>query len=537
MRRTRIFVIVALALLALLALAPAASAQGPGGVVVGGERIIESGQTFSGDMAVFGGNLTVRQGGTINGNLTVFGGDADIAGTVRGNITSIGGSTRLRESAVVEGDISTIGGSVNRASGATVRGQQTTPGQVPPVPALPNRPAQAPPEPRNPVLAFLGWVFRTALVTLGLALLAVLAVALLPNQMRTVVDTMRRNPAASTGIGALTWVVWVAVMIVVALVSALLIFICIGLLGIPVLIVLGLVVPVAVLFGWLSTGLWVGEGLLRGLRVQSGAPLVAAGLGAIIITLIYQVVNTIPCLGWLLAWLMTLPGFGAVILTWFGTRGWRPGDPYLPSRGPRGPVSPATPPGWAPPLGAGSWTPAPTSAPTPPPASPTTAGDAMLAQGAAVAQAAREQAQAQPPSPWARPVTPPPAPSVQPPVTLPAPPPVSTGDLLTRLGEDIAPAPVPSAPPAETPFNVPPVEPPAPVVATPTRKRDNLQVLPLVGPKYEGLFNARDVYSYADLAGLTPAQVVTLLTDPNVFPVTEDQARAMIDEARRLAGE
>ena len=533
MRRKRIFVIVALALLALLALAPAASAQGPGGVVLGGDRIIESGQTFSGDMAVFGGNLTVRQGGTINGNLTVFGGNADIAGTVRGNITSIGGNTRLRESAVVEGDISTIGGTVNRASGATVRGQQTQPGQVPPIPALPNRPAQAPPEPRNPVLAFFGWVFRTVLVTLGLALLAVLAVALLPNQMRTVVETMRRNPAASAGIGGLTWVVWVAVIIVVALVSALLIFICIGLLGIPVLFVLGLAVPVAVLFGWLSTGLWVGEGLLRGMRVQSSAPLVAAGLGTIIITLIYQVVNTVPCLGWLLAWLMTLPGFGAVILTWFGTRGWRPGDPYFPSRGPRGPVSPAPAPGWAPPLGSGSWPPAPTSAPPSPPAAPS-AGDAMLAQGAAVAQAARDQAQAQPPSPWARPATPP-----APPVETPSQPPVSSGDLLTRMGEDLAPAPPPvqPAPPAETPISTPPVVPPAPVVPTPTRKRDNLQVLPLVGPKYEGLFNARDVYSYADLAALTPAQVVAILSDPNVFPVTEDQAKAMIDEARRLAGE
>ena len=526
MRRKRVFVVVALALLALLALAPGASAQGPSGIVVGGDRIIESGQTFNGDMAVFGGNLTVRAGGTINGNLTVFGGNADIAGAVRGNIVSIGGNTRLREGARVEGDISTIGGNVNRDPGAVVGGRQTQPGQVPPVPPAPVRPSQVQPEPRNPVLAFLGWLFRTVLVTLGLALLAVLAVALLPNQMRTVVETMRRNPAASAGIGGLTWVVWVAVMIVVALVSAILTLICIGLLGWPVLALMGLALPVAILFGWLSTGLFVGEGLLRGMRVSSSAPLVAAGLGTIIITLVYQVVNTVPCLGWLLAWLLTLPGFGAVVLTWFGTRGWRPGDPYLPSRGPRGPVSPAPAPGWAPPLGSGSWPPAAPSSPTPPASTPASAGDAMMAQGAAVAQAARDQAQAQPPSPWA-----PPSPPVVPPPETPTRPPASTGDLLTRLGEDIAPAPRPT-PPTETP-----AVPPASFGPLSSRRRDNLQVLPLVGPKYEGLFNARDVYSYADLAALTPAQVVSILSDPNVFPVTEDQARAMIDEARRLAGE
>lgn len=523
-------------LLVMLALAaPVALAQEVGGVIVGGNRVIEAGEVYKGDLAILGGNLIIRQGGRVEGDIAVFGGNVDVYGTIQGDVVSFGGNIRLRETGVLEGNLTRFGGNVNRDPGSTLKGQSIVPNRAPAIPAPPQPPAvpslpQAPAIPappvaptiqvqtRNAIADFVGWLVGTAVTSIGLGVLAVLALLLLPNQLHTVADTMRRNPAASAGMGALTWLVWIISIPLIVVVSLLLLVICIGLLGIPILAVLMIGLPLAALLGWLATGMIVGDALMRGLRIQSHVPLVSIAIGVMLITGVYHVVDRIPCLGGPLAWLLTLPGLGAVILSWFGTRSWTPGDPYLPGRFGSGPFRPTSPaPGWTPPLGTGSWSGTSSERPA---ASAATglvasndAGASMLAAGAAVSSAARAAAADFPPA--------------------------TTNDLLGRMAMDAddgddelsrddavwLEATNPAATASQTTVSA------APLPDTP---RDNLRVIPGIGPVYAALFYDRGITSYAQLADLTSGEVSDILTGDRVIPVTDDEAHAMIAEARRL---
>ena len=369
MRRIAILVVAVVAL--LLASAPVASAQGG---VVAGEQVIDSGQTYNGTAVVPGGKLTVRQGGLVRGDIVIIGGELDVAGTVQGDIASLGGTVRLRDTAVIQGDVITVGGTLERAGGARVTGSVVTPGGVnrgpqvipplpgspagPPIPGSPVTPFQA--APRNPVMDALGWLGRTLLLTLGAALLGVLAMLLLPRQMDNIATTAEQHTAASLGMGALTWIVWVLATVLIAIMTVLLLIVCIGLLGIPVLVALSILLPIAVLFGWLAMGLLVGQKLFNLFGAQSISPLLAVAVGTVLLTFLWNLLSLIPCGGPVLAWLITLPGLGAVVLTWFGSRPYRAGDPYLPSWR-RGGPAPSTGPMPSAPYGG-------YGAPLPPPA-------------------------------------------------------------------------------------------------------------------------------------------------------------------------
>ncbi|MCW5880168.1 MAG: polymer-forming cytoskeletal protein [Anaerolineae bacterium] len=340
MRRIAILVVAVVAL--LLVSAPAASAQGG---VVSGDQVIDSGQTYVGNLVVPGGKLTIRQGGVLRGDVAILGGELDVAGTVQGDIVSMGGTLRLRDTAVVQGDITSVGGTLERASGARVSGSIMAPGgsargpqvipplpgapAVSPIPGAPVTPFQA--GPRNPALDALGWLGRTLLLTLGAALLGVLAMLLLPRQMNNIGATLDQHTAASLGMGALTWIVWILATILIAIMTVLLLIVCIGLLGVPILVALSIILPIAVLVGWLATGLLVGHKLFKLFGAQSVSPLLAVAVGTILLTFLVNLLGLIPCGGPVLAWLATLPGLGAVVLTWFGSRPYRAGDPYLPS--------------------------------------------------------------------------------------------------------------------------------------------------------------------------------------------------------------
>lgn len=370
MRRLAIILIAVLMVFAVGA--PVASAQGGG--IVTGEQVVDSGQTYTGSLVVTGGNLIVRQGGTVRGDIVVFGGTLDVAGTVQGNIASLGGSTRLRETAVIQGDVTTVGGNFDRHPSAQVRGNVVTPGGItsprgiPTLPPLPSQSGPFQPAPRNPFVETLGWLGRVLLTTLGVAMLGVLAMLLLPRQMNNIAAALRGHTAASTGMGALTWLVWTLAMILVAIMTAILIFICIGFLGIPILIALPIVLGVAVLLGWLATSLALGQAIFRLFGAAGISPLLSVAMGAIVLTGLWNLLQLIVCAGPILAWLATLPGLGAVVLTWFGSRAYQPGDPYLPSWQ-RGGGAPPPPYG-----GSGAPYGGPGVPPSPAPGLPPTAG-------------------------------------------------------------------------------------------------------------------------------------------------------------------
>lgn len=324
-------ILLVVAILAIVATTPQpVFAQEPG-PVFGQPVHVRSGETFRGDLVAFGGPITIERDGTVDGDVVAFGGPIDIAGHVNGDVVALGGPVDLGAAARVEGNVVLMGGTLSRDPGAVVTGQVTHGfrfGEFPNlrIPLSPPGPSFTPggdfaANGRSGIVSFfltlLGIAFRAA----GLAAIALLLMIFIPEQTQRVRRLTLNEPIVSIGVGFLT------LLVVGLLGGVLFITIC----GIPVAIVLGLALVVALVYGWIALGLMVGERLLAGLHTQRPLPMVAAVVGVILITLL----SVIPCLGWLISLVGGAWGLGAVVLSRGGTREY----PALPG-GRRVPLAP-----------------------------------------------------------------------------------------------------------------------------------------------------------------------------------------------------
>jgi hypothetical protein len=180
----------------------------------------------------------------------------------------------------------------------------------------------------------LDWTLRAVrrvIAVLVVAAVAGLVALIWPHQTAQVGHTVIEAPWPSLGIGLLT------VIAATALVIALALTICLS----PAAALVALALGAAGLFGWIGVGAQVGERLLQALNVRKIAPLWAAGLGTLLITLVGMGLSVAFCLaplGWLTVLVLGCLGLGAVVLTRFGTMA------YVPSTGEEpGPSRPAPP--------------------------------------------------------------------------------------------------------------------------------------------------------------------------------------------------
>jgi hypothetical protein len=88
---------------------------------------------------------------------------------------------------------------------------------------------------------------------------------------------------------------------------------------IPVAIVVVMLVPLAWLFGMVALGGEVGERFTKAVN-QVWSPVLSTGLGTFLLVLVTGFIGLIPCIGWLLAFIVSLFAIGGVVMTWFGTR-------------------------------------------------------------------------------------------------------------------------------------------------------------------------------------------------------------------------
>ena len=328
-----------LLLLALL-LAPAlpASARGlgkghpAGRVIFGQDFVLKAGETLNGDLVVFGGNVSLEADAAVNGSVAVIGGNVEAAsgvsvqgdlvmiggsmdmnGKVTGDMVMVGGNASLGATSVVDGNITTLGGNLQRSPGSQVTGQiidrQTVPGiTIPDRPQLENPPSIPQPELNfnfDPMRGFLGAVGRALLA----ALIAVVASLFLQPQMDRVRDAIKYQPLLAGSFGFLTIVVGAMAILVMALT---IILIPVSGLGLAALLL-------AWLFGIVALGQEVGDRLARTLNQSWTVPL-AAGVGTLLLMLVIGVLGLIPCVGWVIPFLVGLAGLGGVTLTYFGSR-------------------------------------------------------------------------------------------------------------------------------------------------------------------------------------------------------------------------
>ncbi len=368
-----------LALILLVALPTGSALASSGGspldrIITGDDFVLDDGEREDGNVVVWGGSVEIREGAILDGDLVVMGGDVEIGGRVTGNVTVLGGDVDILEGAYIEGDCVLVGGDVSIDEGARIDGDLVTNPErswpferregdwerlpeIPPIPEIPDIPEPSiPPLPsvrpmvthvhRTSFAEKVGGAFLSAIAAGIIALLITLFVPRHADQVRQVIV---REPVTSGLVGFLTFLAAVFVTPILAIISALLILVCVGLLGFPLIVLMWLMVVAAAFLGSAAIGGLVG-GWLRGrLRLQGMTPALEAGLGAFVLALAMGLVQSMPCVigfaGGLVSFIVFCLALGAVVLTRFGRQDYRSGEPILPkwpsSRKP--PAAPAPP--------------------------------------------------------------------------------------------------------------------------------------------------------------------------------------------------
>ncbi len=293
-----------------------AEARGPydeGSVIFGGEYTLHSGETLNGDLVIFGGVVTIEEAAIVRGSLIVFGGFFTLDGAVTGDVILFGGEGRLGEKAVVEGDLVTIGGQIRQAEGARVEGDVLQEAAIRiSIPQILKQVWTS--DARSLIISEpLEMAFGVLIRALLLGLLALVLALFLQPQMEQVAQVTIQQPLIAGGAGLLV-VIAAPILAVLMIVTLLLI---------PLVPLVALVIVIGWLFGLTALGSEVGSRLSCALR-RSWSPPWTAGLGTLVLVLVTDGLGQIPCVGWMVPFLVGVIGLGGVTLSLLERR-QRPG--------------------------------------------------------------------------------------------------------------------------------------------------------------------------------------------------------------------
>jgi hypothetical protein len=316
MKRKILIFIVALSLIFIPTQSVSANGLEDGPVIFGGSYTLESGETLNNDVVVFGGTVMVEEGAEVYGDIILFGGSLTINGEVTGEVALVGGAAILGENSLIDGNLTLVSASLHREDGAEVTGEisynaANNNANAPTIPAIPGLP-EVPFVQQEPLILFDNplWVAGSILGrSFAMALLAMLVALFLEEPTRRVADAVIAQPAVAGGLGFLT-VVLAPVLGLVLLITILLI---------PVGILLLLAVMIALLYGWIALGFEVGARFTKMINQEWQLPLSAA-FGTWLLTIISASFDLIPCIGWLVSFLIATIALGGVIISRFGTQ-------------------------------------------------------------------------------------------------------------------------------------------------------------------------------------------------------------------------
>lgn len=286
----RITGIVSAMLLGLLILVPVAAAADPfyedGRVVVSvkGDITFPAGETAD-SLIVIEGNATIE--GDVK-SVYVVNGTVNFVGSRTDGIVAIASNVNLDSASVVAGDVRVIGTTVNQAAGSTIEGRINS-GLDLARAALFIGPAL--------FILYIGFVIAAIAAALLLAGVA-------SRQVRSAEALISREPVTAflAGLGGLIAIIIVGTLAIVTIV------------GIPLGlgILLGFL-PVVAFAGYLVTGIWLGDWVLR--QVSPGHAPERPYRAAVVGILVLSVVTLIPVVGGLVSFL----GMGAVVLLMWRT--------------------------------------------------------------------------------------------------------------------------------------------------------------------------------------------------------------------------
>ncbi len=240
------------------------------------------------DDVVVESNMGVHDIVVIGGNVTVF-------GKVEGGVFVIAGDICMKPGSEVKGDIVSIAGDVIRESDTVINGNLTQLRISRLIPSL---------------AAFFkrGWVvvlvMLSVFVLIGFLGLAILLMALAPKHMGAIIIMLEDSFMRMLAWGFL-WCCLIAIM------TGFLVISVVGILLIPLEILL---VALAMIIGYIASAAFVGRNILKTLN-RTIHPLVEAIVG---ITLLFFI-GYLPIIGSVIKSLLLIAGFGAVMMTGFGS--------------------------------------------------------------------------------------------------------------------------------------------------------------------------------------------------------------------------
>ncbi|HUP20417.1 MAG TPA: polymer-forming cytoskeletal protein [Gemmatimonadota bacterium] len=302
-----------------------------------------------GDRVRIGGSVVVREGETIEGDVVAVGGSVRIYGRVTGDVSAVGGSVHLGPRAVVEGDITAAGGEVIRSDGAEVHGSISETAWGAPNIQIRRHMDWEPFEGVAGLVTTVMWIVFLGLLTSLAYLLARRPIERMEYRVAT-------SPWKAAAVGLLAQILFFPILFLTTL------MLVISIVGIPLLVAIPfalMALAVGMLlgftavarrigasaeerFGWRHdnryVSLLVGVGLVMAVAFFAAALGIAGGpLG------VFAVVLSI--LGFVIQYIVWTMGFGALLLTRFGTRySWNEEETGAPAAPPPADATPVAPP-------------------------------------------------------------------------------------------------------------------------------------------------------------------------------------------------
>ena len=289
---------------------------GCGGEAVGatwvrsGDHVIVEGASLPGLLLVTGGHVDLRAGSRVGGPVVLLGGSLAIDGDVDGDVLAPGGDLRLGPSARVAGDLGVAtdlaaGGSFEAHSAATVVGATRV--------GLGSLPSAV------DAGRWRGWG-RVGLQALVVAALAAAWAFLAPRRLAAMAEATTAHVVVAASLGVLTFGLGLVAVVVMAFTLVL----------IPVALGALAVGGVAVASGWSALGFalmrrWVGRTATSATaRWLAARPVALAAAGGVGVATAMGLVERVPVVGGAAAVAVAVTALGAVALTGFGGRRYRP---------------------------------------------------------------------------------------------------------------------------------------------------------------------------------------------------------------------
>jgi hypothetical protein len=271
------------------------------GLTLQRDIVVGSGETQE-NVVLLGGSARVD--GTVRQSVVALGGNVVISGTVEDSVVGIGASITLKATAVVKKDVVAIGGKLIREPGASVGNDTVFFDLSRLVPGFMKGGAKG-----FFSLSIVPLLLILKLVTAFIwFLMAIVVAGIFPKQVAFASNQVRTSFGAIFGTGFLGFIVFTGLIIISA-------FLCLILIGIPILLTVAVGAMCLRVFGQVALFHFFGQSLSRSFGKPNPSVLGASLLGLLLVS----VVGFIPVLGLLFSFMLSILGFGVAIRTKFGT--------------------------------------------------------------------------------------------------------------------------------------------------------------------------------------------------------------------------